>query len=117
MTAPKEKETTPRTPKARRVNVFDDQDNEEEAPNAAFTAALELARQATSAPAPTSISQEQVQPVNQISSKPEKQTSSKPDRDSEDYTKVTYRVRNEAADAIEDMKLLLKRKYGFKRIA
>jgi hypothetical protein len=32
------------------------------------------------------------------------------------YSKVTYRVLNEAADAVEDMKLLLKRKYGFKRI-
>jgi hypothetical protein len=99
----------PKTPKAPRVNVLDDKGSEEEAPNAAFTAALELARQATSAPP-------QTQPSLQEPSSPEKQKASKPDRDGPDYSKVTYRVLNEAADAVEDLKLLLKRKYGFKRI-
>jgi hypothetical protein len=105
------KETKPaRAPK---VNVLDDQGSEEEAPNAAFTAALELARQATSAPPQTAPSQEPPPPVNQPASKPEKQ---KPDRAGAGYTKATHRIRDDAFQALEDMKLLLKRKYGFKRI-
>ncbi len=102
-----------KTPKARRTNVLDDQGSEDEAPNAAFTAALELARQSTSVPAQTTRSQEHVRLENQITSKPEKQ---KPDRAGEGYTKATYRVRNEATDAVEDMRLLLKRTYGIKAL-
>lgn len=40
----------------------------------------------------------------------------KTDRSSQAYTKVTYRLSNEAVQAAEDMKALLKRRYGFKRV-
>ncbi len=106
---PSTKADSPKEPKPQKVNVLADQGSEEDAPNAAFAAALEYARQQTTSATP---SQKQT-PDNQIAGKPEKQ---KPDRAGEGYTKVTYRVRNEAADAIEDMKLLLKRKYGFKKV-
>ncbi len=106
------KENGTKTQKTRKVNVFDDQGSEDEAPNAAFNAALELAKQATSSPAETLHVQEQGRPVKTIS-KPENQ---KPDRAGEGYTKATYRVRNEATDAVEDMRLLLKRTYGIKAL-
>ncbi len=112
-----QKEGKPKTPRAPKVNVLDDQGSEDETPNAAFTAALELARQATSAPVATSSPVPlQVQPESQITSKPEKQKASKPDRASEGYTKATYRVRDEAIDAVEDMRLLLKRTYSIKAL-
>ena len=40
----------------------------------------------------------------------------KTDRSSQEYTKVTYRLSNDAVQAAEDMKALLKRRYGFKRV-
>ena len=107
------KETETKTQKTRKVNVFDDQGGEDDAPNAAFTAALELAKQATSSPGETPQVQEQGRTLSHISSKPEKQKS---DRAGEGYTKATYRVRNEATDAVEDMRLLLKRTYGIKAL-
>ena len=115
MTAQKEnKQKEPKPQRAPRVNVLDDQGSEEEAPNAAFTAALEFARQATSAPlAPIPPVQEQPQPEDQIASKPVNQ---KPDRAGKGYTKATYRVRDEAIDAVEDMRLLLKRTYSIKAL-
>lgn len=117
----------------KKQNVFADDDDGQQ-PNAAFNQAVEAAKNAATpqtdqasveasssiptAGATTAVikDQEPTSPGSQAVRKPEKQTSSKPDRDSPDYTKVTYRVLNEAADAVEDMKLLLKRKYGFKRI-
>ena len=59
------------------------------------------------APKPTEL------PDSQTSSKPEKQ---KPDRSGDGYVKTTHRIRDDAFQALEDMKLLLKRQYGFKRI-
>lgn len=43
-------------------------------------------------------------------------TQRKADRSSQAYTKVTYRLSNDAVQAAEDMKALLKRRYGFKRV-
>ena len=107
-----QKEPGTKTLKSRKVNVLDDQDSEDEAaPNAAFTAALELAKLATSSP--TETLQVQGRNTSHITSKPENQ---KPDRAGEGYTKATYRVRNEATDAVEDMRLLLKRTYGIKAL-
>lgn len=54
-----------------------------------------------------------LRPVEPFSSKPATQ---KALRSSDDYTKVTYRLSNEAVRAAEDMKALLKRRYGFKRV-
>lgn len=51
--------------------------------------------------------------VEPLSSKPATQ---KAIRSSDAYTKVTYRLSNEAVQATEDMKALLKRRYGFKRV-
>ncbi len=61
---------------------------------------------------PTSL-QGRLRPVEPLSSKPANQKSL---RSSDAYTKVTYRLSNEAVQATEDMKALLKRRYGFKRI-
>lgn len=57
--------------------------------------------------------QGRLRPVEPLSSKPATQ---KALRSSDAYTKVTYRLSNEAVQAAEDMKALLKRRYGFKRV-
>src|SRR5436190_17108244 len=110
-------------------------EEEETAPNSTFNNAVEEARKlagpaspgtpeievtnavaATVAPAAPVIQQAPKPtelPDSQNSSKPEKQ---KPDRSGEGYIKTTHRIRDDAFQALEDMKLLLKRQYGFKRI-
>lgn len=116
----------------KKQNVFADDDDDGQQPNAAFNLAVEAAKNAatpqtdqasteavsTNIPAPGAPIAviETAPPISQSAILPEKQKASKPDRDGPDYSKVTYRVLNEAADAVEDLKLLLKRKYGFKRI-
>jgi glycerol-3-phosphate dehydrogenase len=127
------KTTMAGTGKKTTQNVFAD-DDEGQQPNAAFNQAVEAAKSAAtpqtdqthietvnshvSPPStPAAVILPALPAVMQGASNPEKQKASKPDRDHPDYySKVTYRVLNEAADAVEDMKLLLKRKYGFKRI-
>ena len=61
---------------------------------------------------PTSL-EGRLRAVPSLSSKPATQ---KAVRSSPAYTKVTYRLKNEAVEATEDMKAQLKRRYGFKRI-
>ncbi len=61
---------------------------------------------------PTSL-EGRLRPVQPLSSKP---ASQKAIRSTDAYTKVTYRLKNEAVQATEDMKAQLKRRYGFKRI-
>ncbi len=51
--------------------------------------------------------------VEPLSSKP---ASQKAIRSTDAYTKVTYRLSNDAVQATEDMKTLMKRRYGFKRV-
>ncbi len=82
----------------KKVNIYAEE--EEGQPNARFTAALEMVRQ-------------QVEGGAVPSSNPAIQ---KALRSSDAYTKVTYRLSNEAVQATEDMKALLKRRYGFKRV-
>ncbi len=119
----------------KKQNVFADED-EELQPNDAFNKAVEAARSATlpkaeatrdeansvagtTVPEPAApaagvqMDQEPPPAASQPGSKLEKQ---KPDRAGDGYTKATYRVRNEATDAIEDMRLLLKRQYGIKAL-
>ncbi len=70
----------------------------------------------TSPPALTTVPsslQGRLRSVEPLSSKPATQ---KALRSSDAYTKVTYRLSNEAVQATEDMKALLKRRYGFKRV-
>lgn len=66
----------------------------------------------TIAAMPTSL-EGRLRPVQPLSSKPANQ---KALRSTDSYTKVTYRLKNEAVQATEDMKAQLKRRYGFKRI-
>ena len=72
-------------------------------------------QEVTSPPALTAVStlQARPRPFEPLSSKPATQ---KAIRSSDAYTKVTYRLSNEAVQATEDMKALLKRRYGFKRV-
>jgi len=70
----------------------------------------------TSPPALTTVPsslQGRLRPVESVSSKPATQ---KALRSTDSYTKVTYRLSNDAVQAAEDMKSLLKRRYGFKRV-
>jgi len=57
--------------------------------------------------------QGRLRPVEPLSSKP---ASQKAIRSTDAYTKVTYRLSNDAVQATEDMKTLMKRRYGFKRV-
>jgi hypothetical protein len=73
-------------------------------------------QEGTSPPVLTTVSsslQGRLRSVEPLSSKPATQ---KAIRSSDAYTKVTYRLSNEAVQAAEDMKALLKRRYGFKRV-
>jgi hypothetical protein len=62
--------------------------------------------------APSSL-QGRLRSVEPLSSKP---ASQKAIRSTDAYTKVTYRLSNDAVQAAEDMKTLMKRRYGFKRV-
>ena len=72
-------------------------------------------QEGTSPPVLTTVPslQGRLRSVEPLSSKPATQ---KAIRSSDAYTKVTYRLSNEAVQAAEDMKALLKRRYGFKRV-
>ena len=72
-------------------------------------------QEGTSPPVLTTVPslQGRLRPVEPLSGKPATQ---KALRSSDAYTKVTYRLSNEAVQAAEDMKALLKRRYGFKRV-
>lgn len=61
---------------------------------------------------PTSL-EGRLRPVPSLPSVPAQQ---KAIRSTDAFTKVTYRLKNEAVQATEDMKAQLKRRYGFKRI-
>lgn len=78
-------------------------------------AQVDQQQEGTSPPALTMVPtlQARPRPVEPLSSKPATQ---KALRSSDAYTKVTYRLSNEAVQATEDMKALLKRRYGFKRV-
>lgn len=104
----------PKQPKPPKTNVLGDQDGEEDEPNAIFNAAVVFARDQTGGGQPASVLMPgQAVPENQNTSQP---VSQKPDRAGAGYTKATYRVRDEAIDAVEDMKLVLKRQYGIKAL-
>jgi hypothetical protein len=87
----------------KKVNIYAEE--EEGQSNARFTEAMEMVRQQVEGGA--------TPPGGVLSSKPVTQ---KALRSSSAYTKVTYRLSNEAVQAAEDMKALLKRRYGFKRV-
>lgn len=119
----------------KKQNVF--ADDEDQQPNSAYNKAVEAAKIAstpiiaeatrdeasvvTNAMAPATVAptagaqkdQELPLPASQSARKPENQ---KADRAGAGYTKATHRIHDDAFQALEDMKLLLKRKYGFKRI-
>jgi len=92
----------------KKVNIYADE--EEGQTNARFTAALEMVRQQVEG---GTVPSSGVPAASTPSSKPANQ---KALRSSDAYTKVTYRLSNEAVQATEDMKALLKRRYGFKRV-
>jgi hypothetical protein len=95
--------TTDTSGRRKKVNIYAEE--EEGQSNARFTEAMEMVRQQVEGGA--------VLPGGGPPSKPVTQ---KALRSSDAYTKVTYRLSNEAVQAAEDMKALLKRRYGFKRV-
>lgn len=119
----KSKSSTGTKPKPR-VNVWGGEEDEKQ-PNSAFNDAVEAAIAVASGnqgepssvpvtfPVVSGQDQKPHQQDSQIASKPEKQ---KPDRAGAGYTKATYRVRDGAIDAVEDMRLALKRQYGIKAL-